>query len=186
LCIITEGDISEAVARNNSLSNLSSIRSKLAALKAKIIRSIPVYGHYREEEDLREWDRSVRDEAIASLNDAERSIARLLSDAVQKRDRNSIGKIESLRKECRSRRETIRTAAYAFWPRFSPIKIDGNVLTSVLNLDESVLQECDGIRVALQSPVGTWETDLSGRFKKMDNLLNSRMRLLRTGKVEES
>jgi len=165
---------------------LPSIRSKLYALKAKIARSIPVYGHYREEEDLREWDRSVRDEAITSLNDAERSIARLLSDAVQKRDKETIVKIENLRKECRSRRETIRTAAYGFWPRFSPIKIDGRLLSSVLNLDEVLLQECDGIRATLQNQADAWETDLSGRFKKIDELLNSRIRLFRTGKVERA
>lgn len=176
------------------------LRSRLSDLRKKIIRAIPIYGHYREEEDLREWDRSIRDESITSLQRAEKQIESMLPFWVAERDRSKISAIESLRGNIRSRRETIRTSAYGFWPRLSPIKIDGTVLNAVLDVDENVLSTCDQLLNQVTQEVGKMRTisdkeeqtkafgDLealvSNHINSVDSLISRRLGMLRTGKVE--
>ena len=178
----------------------TSIRARLGVLKKKIVRAIPVYGHYREEEDLREWDRSIRDECISSLQRTEKQIESMLPLWVAKRDKNKIAVVESLRGNIRSRRETIRTSAYGFWPRLSPIKIDGTVLRAVLDVDESILSASDRLLDQVTQEVARMRTIsdgdqqtkalsdlevmLTSHINSIETLALRRLGMLRTGKVE--
>jgi len=114
---------------------------RLNSLKAKIIRLIPGYGHYRIEEDLREWDRAVRDEALLLLKQAEKEVERVFQYYVPGRDMDRIRLLNEGRKDIRSTRETIRTSAYGFWPSFSALKINEKALIAVLDIDEDILTE---------------------------------------------
>jgi hypothetical protein len=116
-------------------------QKRLTSLKTKIIRLIPGYGHYRIEEDLREWDRAVRDQALISLKEAEKAVESVFQYYVPSRDLGRIRLLEESRKDIRSTKETIRTSAYGFWPSFSGLKINEKALVNVLDIDESILSE---------------------------------------------
>jgi hypothetical protein len=82
-----------------------------------------VYGAYKVEEELREWDRSVRDEAVLYLTQGEKQLTTLLEHAVTLRDRAMIARIERTRKQAHGVKEQLRTAVAGYFPRFSPIQI---------------------------------------------------------------
>jgi len=179
-----------------------SIRDKLSSLKAKIIKSVPVYGHYRIEEDLREWDRSIRDESINSLKGAENGVESLLGFYVTKRDRDRIGFFDNYRRDIRLRRETIRTSAYGFWPRLSPIKIDENALKMILDTDEKVLSECESFSRYVQETLNKirstsneketteelkeFDSSFINKIGRIDDLIGKRSMIIRSGKLEAS
>ena len=110
-----------------------------SGLKDKLLRLIPVYGAYKVEEDLREWDRSIRDEAILHLSKSEESLLTMLEKAVETRARNSISQIEKSRRDIHAVKEKVRTSTYGYFPRLSPIKIKEQALKEALSLDEKIV-----------------------------------------------
>jgi hypothetical protein len=119
--------------------------SNRTSLKNKLIRLIPIYGAYKAEEELREWDRSIRDEAILHLKRSEERIRSMLEKAVKDRDRTLISKVESARKKIHNIKENIKTATYGYFPRSSPIKIKESTLKNALEMDENIVKLAQGI-----------------------------------------
>jgi hypothetical protein len=162
------------------------LQAKRAGIRERLLRLVPVYGHYRIEEDLREWDRSVRDESVDILTNAETSIARLLSDAANTRDRETLLKFDMLRKELHLLKDKIRISAYGYFPRFGPIKINEQVLKQVLDTDSEIVHKCtileEHVRnltketneASLKEIVSHWVTPV-------DDLVTQRSKLVRRG-----
>lgn len=131
-------------------------KSVRSGLKDKLLRLIPVYGAYKVEEELREWDRSVRDEAVLHLSGAEENLLTMLESAVSKRDRDMISKIERSRRDIHILKEKIKTSPYGYFPRFSPIKIREDVLKEALDLDEEIVDIAHSLSMKVEA--------LSSRF----------------------
>lgn len=110
------------------------------SIKNKLLRIIPIYGAYKVEEELREWDRSIRDEAILHLKRSEDGILSILEKAVKNRDRDIISQIESARKKLHFVKENVKTATYGYFPRSSPIKIKETELKNALEMDENIVK----------------------------------------------
>jgi len=171
-------------------------KAKRSGLRKKILGLIPVYGHYKLEEELREWDRSVRDEAVFYLSKGEALLVNMLETAVTTRDRNVITRIEKSRKNLHTVKEKIKTQTYGYFPRFSPIKIDKKVLGSVLDLDEEIVSKSQNIKEKLQALLNKFEggaekeaildlQDVEGSLQPIDSLLSKRFETLRTAVLEE-
>lgn len=111
-----------------------------SGIKSKLLRIIPIYGAYKAEEELREWDRSIRDEAILHLKQSEDCILSMLEKAVKDRDREIVSKIESARKKIHTVKENVKSATYGYFPRSSPIKIKESALKNALELDENIVK----------------------------------------------
>lgn len=168
---------------------------KRTRLRDKLLRYIPVYGAYKVEEELREWDRSVRDEAVLYLTRGEAQLTALLEHAVTLRDRAMIARIERIRKLTHGVKEQLRTAVAGYFPRFSPIQIREEALREALDLDERIVQQTQTfaakLAVLAQRFAGN-ETavllDLDGLHTALGQIqthLTRRAVLFRTGSVEE-
>ena len=171
-------------------------KAKRLGLREKILRFVPVYGHYKLEEELREWDRSIRDEAVFYLSKGENLLVNMLETAVAKRDRDSIARIEKGRKNLHTIKEKIRTQAYGYFPRFSPTKIDKKVLKGVLDLDEEIVSKSKNIHGKLQALLNKFEggtekeaildfQDIASSLQPIDAMLSKRYKTLRTGVLED-
>ena len=166
-----------------------------SGLKDKLLRLIPVYGAYKVEEELREWDRSVRDEAIMHLTRSEDSLLSMLEKAVQKRDRDMISQIESSRKDIHTVKERVKTSTYGYFPRQSPIKIKEEALKEALDMDEKIVEGAKSISckvdvlssrfVGSEKEVLMDLDELGVSIKSIRGLLLRRNILFRKGSSEE-
>ncbi|MBN1682424.1 hypothetical protein JW865_02600 [Candidatus Bathyarchaeota archaeon] len=163
-------------------------KAKRMTLRKRILEFIPGYGHYKIEEELREWDRSVRDEAVKYLTECESSLNNLLKRAVDKRNRELIRSLEDSRKDIHLVKDRIKTQAYSYFPMMSPIKIDKKVLEKIIDIDDSIVQHSE----KLYSSLKTYTENLLGEenfnnieikrsLQPLDQLLLERERLSRTG-----
>jgi len=159
------------------------------------LRLIPVYGAYKVEEELREWDRSVRDETVLHLTRAEESLLSMLEMAVERRDRDTISRIERSRRDIHSIKEKVRTATYGYFPRFSPIKIKEDALKEALNIDEEIVDNVKSISDKVDVLSNKFEgserevlmdlEELGVNIKTIRDYLSRRRILLRIGVSEE-
>ena len=167
------------------------------SLKEKILKYIPGYGHYKLEENLREWNRSIRDESDLFLSNCEKILMNILDFAVSKRDRNSINQIENIRKKIHMLKETINTQTYGYFPSFSVIKIDQEVLKSIINTDEKILENCKNLKNKLSNIEKKYNsgfekeaildlTDILQELNPIDSLIAERYEMARTGLVDGS
>jgi len=134
---------------------------KKSGLKERLLRSIPVLGHYKIEEDIREWDRSIRDEAVHNITLAEDGLMSMLERAVDRRDRDIIAQIERSRKDLHMAKEKVNVAPYGYFPRSSPIKIQEEDLRAMLDIDEEIVDKTRSISEKIHS--------LSSRFEGREN-----------------
>jgi len=167
-------------------------KSKHEGLRQKILRYIPIYGHYKLEEELREWYRSIRDNSLYHLSKTEDLINNMLEVEVSKRDRDSISKIEKSRRNIHIIKERIKTQTYGFFPSKSPIKIDKEILENILDVDEEIVLQSQKIFDKIQSIKNKYDTgseseaiyDLTDSMvfiSSIDSLLTRHFELLRTG-----
>jgi phosphate uptake regulator len=169
-------------------------RAKREGFRRKLLGLVPVYGHYRIEEDLREWDRSVREEALSHLKHCEELLIDALDVAVTNRNREAASAIETGREAIHAMGERIRTQAYGYFPRFSPIKVDKRVLGEALDIDEKVVGRAKALLRDLEDSLTDFESDpdsppnlrvIEKGLQPIEELVSRRMRLLRTGVSEE-
>jgi predicted class III extradiol MEMO1 family dioxygenase len=165
-----------------------------SGLREKILRIIPIYGAYKVEEELREWDRSVRDESILYLSESEDHLHVMLEKAVKRRDKETISQIEDVRKKIHSIKERVKTSTYGYFPRQSPIKIKENTLKTALAMDEQIVNESKRMSektdILSSKFTGTEKEilmDLNelGNIKTINDLLLKRKLLFRKGQLEE-
>jgi predicted class III extradiol MEMO1 family dioxygenase len=163
-------------------------------LKEKIIRIIPIYGAYKVEEELREWDRSIRDESILYLTESEDNLHVMLQKGVKRRDKETISQIEDTRKRIHSIKEKIKTSTYGYFPRQSPIKIKETTLNTALSIDEQIVNESKAISektdILSSKFTGTEKEILMDlneleNIKTINDLLLRRKLLFRRGQLEE-
>lgn len=172
------------------------VNTRRTGLRDKLLRYIPVYGAYKVEEELREWDRSVRDEAVLYLTRGEAQLTTLLEHAVTLRDRAMIARIERTRKHAHALKEQIRTAAAGYFPRFSSIQIREDALREALDLDEHIVQQTQTFAAKLAVLAQRFAGDETAVLLDLDELhtelgqiqtqLTHRAVLFRTGSVEEA
>ena len=165
-------------------------------LRDKLLRYIPVYGAYKVEEELREWDRSVRDEAVLYLTRGEAQLTTLLEHAVTRRDRPMIAQIERTRKQAHGLKEQLRTAVAGYFPRFSPIQIREDALREALDLDEHIVQQTQTFAAKLAVLAQRFPSDetavlldleaLHTELRQIQTQLTRRAVLFRTGSPEEA
>ena len=104
------------------------------------MRIIPIYGVKKAQEELRQWDRSIRDETILHLKRSEDWIISMLEKAVKDRDKNIISKIESTRKKIQNIKENVKSTTYDIFPSSSSIKIKKSTLKHALEMDEKIVK----------------------------------------------
>ncbi|MFP3951022.1 MAG: hypothetical protein ACLFVP_02615 [Candidatus Bathyarchaeia archaeon] len=167
--------------------------AKRVTLKKRLLKLIPVYGSYRIEEDLREWDRVIREEAQENLSYGIQVLINLIESALMRRDRELIEASESLREKIKILRENIKTQGAGYFPRFSPIKIDSKVLEKTIDIDSYIVEKTGSIKnnllaIAENEDPGELISDLrSVTFQIYDvrDLLEDRRDLIRSGLMEE-
>jgi len=167
--------------------------AKRVTLKKRLLKLIPVYGSYRIEEDLREWDRAIREEAYENLSTGIHALINLIESALMRRDRELIEASESLRERLQLLREETKTQGAGYFPRFSPIKIDGKALERTIDIDSDIVEKTDAIKNKLMLISGEEEPEMiinslkgmSSQIYRVRVLLEDRRDLLRSGLVEE-
>ena len=159
-------------------------RARRKGLRERLLGLIPVYGHYKLEEEMREWDRSVRDEAVSVLEKSEQFLISHMEEAVNTRDRARITSLESCRSDIHMLREKIKTQAYGYAPRYTPVKVNRSVLEDVLDLDEEIVADTRIIHGILDAGTPDYPK-ISNHLEKAGELLKKREKLLRTGLLEE-
>ena len=159
-------------------------RARRKGLREHILELIPVYSHYKLEEEMREWDRSVRDEAVSVLEKSEQFLVSQMEEAVNIRDRARITSLESCRSDLHMLREKIKTQAYGYAPRYTPVKIDRKILEDVLDLDEEIVSDTRIIHGILEAGTPDY-AKISSHLENAGGLLKKREKLLRTGLLEE-
>ena len=166
-----------------------------SSIKSKLLRIIPIYGAYKVEEELREWDRSIRDEAILHLKRSENEILSMLEKAVKKRDRDIISQIESARKKLHNVKENVKTATYGYFPRSSPIKIKEPALRNALEMDENIVKVTQVIFNKIEVLSNKFKgsnkevimdlAQINSEINDIQNHLTKRKLLFRKGNLEE-
>ena len=159
-------------------------KAKRKGIREHLLGLIPVYGHYKLEEEIREWDRSVRDEAISTLESSEKLLVSQMEEAVNTRNRAKITLLEKIRSDLHIFRGKIQTQAYGYAPRYTPVNINRRVLEDVLDLDEEIVSDTRIIHGILDSEEPLYEK-ISSHLENAEELLKKREKLLRTGLLEE-
>ena len=111
-----------------------------SSIKSKLLRIIPLYGINKAQEELKQWNRSIRDETILHLKRSEDWIISMLEKAVKDRNKDFISNIKSARKKIQNVKENIESATYDIFPTNSPLKIKRSSLKNALEMDEKILK----------------------------------------------
>ena len=175
---------------------MSSEKVKRKSIRQKILQFVPVIGHYKLEEEIREWDRSIRDESIDVMENCENILDKILESLVNARKRDSIIELEKSRKRVYKLKETIRTQTYGYFPSKSYIKIDRKNLETVFSIDEEITKSLRKFLEKLQAIFEKFERgsdtealmDLSeglSALNEADNLISKRSNIIRSGVESE-
>lgn len=166
--------------------------AKRIGLKKRLLGAIPTFGRYKIEEGIREWDRSIRDEAVTHFTKSEETLNYVLGVAVSKRDRKMIAAIEESRRDVHALKERIKTQAYGYFPRFSEIKINRGALERMLDVDDEILNHASKLSSSLEAKRNNLAMDESfdqyevkRALQPIGELVLERERIARTGLVEE-
>lgn len=159
-------------------------RARRKDIREHLLGLIPVYGHYKLEEEIREWDRSVRDEAVLYLETSEKLLISQMEEAVNTRDRTKITLLEKCRSDLHMFREKVQTQAYGYAPRYTPVNVNRKVLEDVLDIDEEIVSDTRMIHGILDAEDPLYDK-INSPLENAEELLKKREKLLRTGLLEE-
>ncbi len=172
--------------------SMAAERAKRMNLRGRLLGLIPTFGRYKVEEGIREWDRSIRDEAVTHLTKSEEVLNDFLRVVVSKRDREMIAAIEESRRGVHTLKERIKTQAYGYFPRFSEIKINKGALERMLDVDDEILNQASKLSASLEAKRNNLAMEESfdpfevkRAIQPIGELVMERERLARTGLVEE-
>lgn len=147
-----------------------------------LVKLIPGYGAYREQESRRADDRATRGFLSKRLNDCKAALDRLALRAVELGDLELSARLDKVRRELELARTRITSAVegYAGW--FSSRRVDAKLLTKVAEVDHglvSLVDQLDSqIRSAMEEPAKFEVVGVSELLQLLQSRIDRRNQLL--------
>jgi hypothetical protein len=153
------------------------------SLLSNLMRLIPGYGGYRDQESCREDDRLTRQFVVGRLQDCKRALDQLGARAVAAGDLETPAKTEGIRASIDLVQARLKSAVEGYSGWFNNRHVDAQLLRKVGELDASLVSIVDQLDASLAAASGEGhELDESAVVASLDLLrtrIDRRSELLR-------
>ncbi|MFN3192156.1 MAG: hypothetical protein ACE361_16710 [Aureliella sp.] len=154
------------------------------SLIGDLVRMIPGYGAYVDQESRRDDDRKTREFLVGRLGDCKSTLAKIGRAAVEKADLETPARVERVRDgvDRAAQRLSAAVEGYAGW--FSERTVDAELLGRVAELDANLVSLVDQMDADAKVQLEADKPDFGTLTEAVDRLhqrIDRRSELLKTG-----
>ena len=124
--------------------------SRMAEILEKVVRIVPGVGHYQDKEKIRNWDKELRLQIAARMEEVRRSVELVTRDLADAGDIKSLKKLNDINNKIDRVRDTIKFASYGYAGIFDPKKIREPELMRHYEFDLQVAEAAEGLENILK------------------------------------
>ncbi|MEM8734403.1 MAG: hypothetical protein AAGG44_09290 [Planctomycetota bacterium] len=154
------------------------------SLVGDLVKMIPGYGAYVDQESRREDDRKTREFLVGRLGDCKATLAKIGRAAVERADLETPARVERIREgvDRAAQRLSAAVEGYAGW--FSERKVDADLLGKVAELDANLVSLVDQMDADAKVQLGAEKPDfetLGEATERLHQRIDRRSELLKNG-----
>ena len=165
--------------------------SKADDLMQKALDRVPGYKGYRDKENRRDQDKSVREAVADSLGAHVTELTRYNAELANVRDFESLASLEAAVGQIRLLSDRVRHASYGYGGIFSENSIDGNAIEQLRLFDAAMLREVESLGGSVHTLTSSTPPDADARsamvseIGRLSKLFDTRNSVVTNGRASE-